>query len=747
MDWFLFLVIVLLVLAIADLVVGVSNDAVNFLNSAIGSKAAPFKTIILLAALGIIAGSSFSSGMMDIARKGIFHPEYFTFDLVMWIFLAVVLADIVLLDIFNTLGLPTSTTVSIVFELLGAALMVGLIFTTDKQEPITESLKYINVESTFSIVSGIFLSIFIAFTAGILIQYFCRLAFTFQYEKRLAKIGALFSGLGITTIVYFLLIKGLSGTTLFEAEFIAWILNNTAIVLVSVWLVATFICLFFQRVYGINPLKIVVLAGTFSLAMAFAGNDLVNFIGVPISGLMAYQNWVASGVPASEHYQTFLSSSDIVVPNYMLLIAGVTMAATIWLSSKARKVTETEVNLSRQNDEEDERFRPNAVSRSMVKTWMLLGNLLSAFVPRNVRRRYNISFEKEKIRQASLVSDAQPAFDLVRASVNLVVASLLIAWATSQKLPLSTTYVTFMVAMGSSLADKAWGRESAVYRVAGVLSVVGGWFVTALIAFSVSAIFALIIHKGGVPGTLILMGVVLIYVIISHVSFAKREKLAKTEKKKLTLLESKDFDVYLRSKKMVISMLIDLSQQYSNILNGICNNDISILKKTASELKQLSAYSSKLKRKSLRAIRELNANDQKSSEVVVQSADLIQDLIQSANFLSIESLQYFENLHQPLHPKFTMIVETVNTMMHGLFNRVVEELKTDDYGPDIDRLRQERNQIRTYINANFENQLNIIRRDNTGSKQALLQTSVFLQTRDIQAVLFRISKLYARFEN
>ncbi len=747
MDWFLFLVIVLLALAIADLVVGVSNDAVNFLNSAIGSKAAPFKTIILLAALGIIAGSSFSSGMMDIARKGIFHPEYFTFDLVMWIFLAVVLADIVLLDIFNTLGLPTSTTVSIVFELLGAALMVGMIFTTDKQEPITESLKYINVESTFSIVSGIFLSIFIAFTAGILIQYFCRLAFTFQYEKRLVKIGALFSGLGITTIVYFLLIKGLSGTTLFEADFIAWILNNTAAVLVSVWLVATLICLFFQRVYGVNPLKIVVLAGTFSLAMAFAGNDLVNFIGVPISGLMAYQNWVASGVPASEHYQTFLSSSDIVVPNYMLLIAGVTMAATIWLSSKARKVTETEVNLSRQNDEEDERFRPNAVSRSMVKSWMLLGNLLSAFVPRNVRRRYNISFEKEKMRQASLVSDAQPAFDLVRASVNLVVASLLIAWATSQKLPLSTTYVTFMVAMGSSLADKAWGRESAVYRVAGVLSVVGGWFVTALIAFSVSAIFALIIYKGGVPGTLILMGVVLIYVIISHVSFAKREKLAKTEKKKLTMLESKDFDVYLRSKKMVISMLIDLSQQYSNILNGICNNDISLLKKTASELKQLSVYSSKLKRKSLRAIRELNANDQKSSEVVVHSADLIQDLIQSANFLSIESLQYFENLHQPLHPKFTMIVETVNTMMHGLFNRVVEELKTDDYGPDIDRLRQERNQIRTYINANFENQLNIIRRDNTGSKQALLQTSVFLQTRDIQAVLFRISKLYARFEN
>lgn len=747
MDWFLFLVIVLLVLAIGDLIVGVSNDAVNFLNSAIGSKVASFKTIILLAALGIIAGSFFSSGMMDIARKGIFHPEFFTFDKVMWIFLAVVLADIVLLDVFNTLGLPTSTTVSIVFELLGAALMVGLLFTADKNEAIGESLKYINVESTFSIISGIFMSILIAFTAGILVQYFCRLAFTFQYENRLAKLGALFSGMGITAIVYFLLIKGLSGTTLFSETVIDWILTNTVTVMAVIFVVATGLCLFLQRAYNVNPLKIVVLAGTFSLAMAFAGNDMVNFIGVPISGLMAYQNWVASGVPADQLYQTFLASEDVIVPNYMLLIAGVTMAATIWLNSKARKVTETEVSLSRQGDEDDERFRPNAVSRSVVKSSFLLGNLFSAFVPRNVSRRYNISFEKEKLRQASHVAEEQPAFDLVRASVNLVVASLLIAWATSQKLPLSTTYVTFMVAMGSSLADKAWGRETAVYRVAGVLSVIGGWFITAFIAFTVSAIFALVIYKGGVIGTLILMAVVLLYVIISHVNFAKKEKLAKTEKSRLSMLESTDFDVYVRSKKMVVSLLIDLSQQYNNILNGISDNNISMLKKTSKELNELSNYTTKLKRKSLRAIRELSAEDQKSSEVVVHSTDLLQDLIQSANFLSVESLQYFENLHQPLHPKFIHIVDTVNQMMHEFFAHVVEELKSDEHGPDIDKLRSERNQIRDYINTNFEKQLNIIRRDNTGSKQALLQTSLFLQSRDIQAVLFRISKLFGRFEN
>ncbi|MBD1426741.1 inorganic phosphate transporter [Sphingobacterium arenae] len=746
MDWFLFLVVVLLILAVGDLIVGVSNDAVNFLNSAIGSRVASFRTIITLAAIGIMIGAFFSSGMMEIARKGIFHPEYFTFDKVLWIFLAVMLTDIVLLDVFNTLGLPTSTTVSIVFELLGAAWMVGLLFTIEKNDPVSESLQYINIESTFSIISGIFLSIFIAFTSGILVQYLCRMVFSFQYETRLARFGALFSGLGITSIVYFLLIKGMSGTTLFNAGFIDWVHHHTLVVLVCIFVFFTLLCLALQRLYKVNPLKIVVLAGTFSLAMAFAGNDLVNFIGVPISGLVAYQNWLESGVAADQLYQTFLASSDVVVPPYMLFIAGLLMAGTIWLSSKARKVTETEVSLGSQNDDDDDKFTPNAVSRSVVRTSFLLGNIFSAFVPINLKRRYNISFEKEKLRQATQVTNNAPAFDLVRASTNLVLASLLIAWATSKKLPLSTTYVTFMVAMGASLADRAWGRESAVYRVTGVLSVIGGWFITALIAFSVSAIFALIIYKGGIIGALVLMGLVVVYVIVSHISFAKKEKKAQTEKSKLSLLDGDDLDVYVRSKKMTLTFLIDLAQQYNQILRGISDNDAHMLKKTSKELQALNQYTTKLKRKSLRAIRELNTTDQKTSEVVVHSTDLLQDLIQSANSLSTESLQYFENLHQPLHPKFTTIVDTLNVMMHNFFAHTVEELRKDQ-GLDIDSLRTKRNQIRDYINVNFERQLNIIRRDNTGSKQALLQTGMFLQSRDIQAVLFRISKLYGRFEN
>ncbi|WP_257666943.1 inorganic phosphate transporter [Parapedobacter tibetensis] len=748
MDFLFILLVVLLVLAIVDLIVGVSNDAVNFLNSAIGSRVASYKTIIIIASAGILVGAFFSSGIMEIARRGIFHPEYFTFDKVIWIFLAVMLTDIVLLDVFNTMGLPTSTTVSIIFELLGAALMTGLLFSAEKQASIGEAMSYINFSSTVSIISGIFLSILIAFTAGALIQYLCRLAFSFQYERRLAKLGSIFSGIGITAIIYFLLIKGLKGTTLLQGPWVERLLDNTLPLLGGIFIGFTLLCLFLQRYFKINPLKIVVLAGTFSLAMAFAGNDLVNFIGVPISGLLAYQNWAASGVAANEHYQVFLASNDVVVPNYMLLIAGIVMAGTLWLSAKARKVTETEINLGRQDDGEgsDEQFRPNAVSRSVVKSAFLLGNVITAFIPKNVMRNYNLSFEKEKLRQATQVDGMSPAFDLLRAATNLVVASILIAWATSKKLPLSTTYVTFMVAMGTSLADKAWGRESAVYRVTGVLSVIGGWFITALIAFSVAAIFALIIYKGGVIGTCVLIGIILSYIVLSHVKFTKREKYAQKEKSRFSMLEGADIDVYVRNKNLLVSLIIDLAQHYNTILNGIRTNRSAMLKTVDKELEELVQYSYKLKRKSLRAIRELYGHDKKSAEVIVHGADLLQDLIQSAKFLSEESLQYLENLHEPLDDAFIAVLEELNGKMGDLFDLVIEELK-DNQGPDIAKLRERRNEVRTFINMHFGTQLDIIRNKNTGSKQALLQTSMFLQSRDIQAVLFRLCKIYGRFEN
>src|SRR5690606_8336163 len=378
MTFIVFLIAILFVLAIADIIVGVSNDAVNFLTSAIGSKVAPYRVVLLIAIAGIIVGSFFSSGIMEIARKGIFHPEYFTFDKIMWVFLAVMLTDIILLDIFNSLGLPTSTTVSIVFELLGAASVVGILFSIDQNDNIADALKYINFESTISIISGIFLSVFIAFTCGVVFQYLFRQLFTFEYANRLKQFGALFAGFGITSIVYFLLIKGLKGTTLFNPDSIAWVNDHLIILIVVIFISISLICFLLQYFANVNPLKIVVLAGTFALAMAFAGNDLVNFIGVPITGYLAFQNWAASGVPASELYQTYLASDDVIVPNYMLLISGIIMSLTIWFNAKAKKVTETEVNLGRQ-DEGEERFKANAVSRSIVKSSLMLGNLISVF--------------------------------------------------------------------------------------------------------------------------------------------------------------------------------------------------------------------------------------------------------------------------------------------------------------------------------------------------------------------------------
>ena len=390
MDYYIFIIFILILLAAIDLVVGVSNDAVNFLNSAIGSKVASYKTIIFITITGIVIGSVFSSGIMEVARKGIFYPEHFTFEVLMMVFLAVMLTDILLLDVFNSLGLPTSTTVSIVFELLGASLMAGILFSIAKNDNINEVWKYINLESTKTIVSSIFLSVIIAFTAGVAVQYLCRLVFTFQYQDKLKKFGAIYSGFGITSIVYFLLIKGLKGTTLLSQNATAYIHDNTWFIIGGLFVLSTIMLFIFQIMANINPLKIVVLAGTFSLAMAFAGNDLVNFIGVPITGLLAYNNWAASGLPASELYQTYLSGSDVTVPNYMLLIAGIIMGLTIWLSAKAKKVTETEVSLGRQ-DEGDERFKANAISRSIVNSSLMLSNLLGIIVPAAIVKRYNAS--------------------------------------------------------------------------------------------------------------------------------------------------------------------------------------------------------------------------------------------------------------------------------------------------------------------------------------------------------------------
>ncbi|MBP9927233.1 MAG: inorganic phosphate transporter, partial [Cyclobacteriaceae bacterium] len=458
MDFYLVFVVILMSLAVVDLMVGVSNDAVNFLNSAVGSKVASFRVILIVASLGILAGSLFSNGMMEIARNGIFNPTFFTFDKVIIVFLAVMLTDIILLDFFNSLGLPTSTTVSLIFELLGAALITGLLISFERGEGLETWSAIVNYSSAITIIGGIFLSVFLSFIIGSIVQHIARIIFTFKLKKTLRKYGAIFSGVAIAAIIYFLLIKGAKGSSFITNNQINWISDNTWLILViSVvfWSILIQIMMWWKK---INPLKIVVLLGTFSLAMAFAGNDLVNFMGVSVAGLVSFQAWAASGVPATDFTMEILNEK-IVTPSWILFTGGAIMVATIWTSSKSRKVSETEVSLGRQDEGGDERFKPNIISRALVGCGMWVGRLFEKVIPERWAKNLSLRFEKDTVDSA--VAE-QASFDLIRASINMVVASILIAYGTSQKLPLSTTFVTFMVAMGSSFADQAWGRESAV---------------------------------------------------------------------------------------------------------------------------------------------------------------------------------------------------------------------------------------------------------------------------------------------
>ncbi|MCR9154929.1 MAG: inorganic phosphate transporter [Bacteroidetes bacterium] len=489
MDIYLILVIALLILAVGDLVVGVSNDAVNFLTSAIGSKVASQRTILIIAAAGVFAGAAFSSGMMEVARKGIFNPSFFSYADVMVVFMAVMITDIILLDAFNSFGMPTSTTVSIVFELLGASVMVGWLMLREDNPQNLNLLDVINTAKASQIIAGIFLSIGVAFSVGALSQWISRLWFTFNLKHGIKKYGALFGGICMTIIIYFLLIKGIKGAD-FGKSVNSFFKENTLYIVGFSLLASTVILALLQRLFSVNPLKIVVLTGTFSLAMAFAGNDLVNFIGVPITGYQSYFLWQDSGL-AADAFSMIALAEAVQTPKVLLFLAGAIMVLTLWFSAKARKVTDTSVKLGSQGAV-DERFKPNAVSRGIISVATAFSNFFTHVVPNRTLARIDSRFRIEIIEEGE-----KPAFDLVRASVNLVIASILIAFASSLKLPLSTTYVSFMVAMGASLADRAWGAGSAPYRVAGVVNVIGGWFLTAFAAFSAAAIIALAIRFGG----------------------------------------------------------------------------------------------------------------------------------------------------------------------------------------------------------------------------------------------------------
>ena len=515
---FLGIIIFLFVLAVFDLSVGVSNDAVNFLNSAIGSKAAKFRTILIVASIGVFIGAASSNGMMDIARHGIFRPEYFSFYDLICIFMAVMVTDIILLDVFNSLGMPTSTTVSMVFELLGAAFIIALIKMWGDSSALS-LMDLLNTEKALSVILGIFLSVAIAFVFGTVVMFLSRALFSFEYKSNLKwKIG-LFGGVATTAIIYFLMLKGVKDMVWMTPEIKEWIAHNTLVILSVSFVVFTLLMQLLHAI-GVNVLKVVVLIGTFALAMAFAGNDLVNFIGVPLSGFAAWQDYTANGAGDPYGYTMGSLNGPANTPLYFLIGAGVIMVVSLATSKKCRNVSKTEIGLGSQNAG-DEMFGSSRISRQIVRYALRCNAWFNRWMPASLHRWLDRRFDTTK-----MTVEQGASFDLIRGAVNLTLAGMLIAVGTSLKLPLSTTFVTFMVAMGSSLADRAWGRESAVFRITGVISVIGGWFITAGVAFMGAAIIAALMHWGGTLVMIIIAAIGVAIIIRSNLKFKDKEEIA-----------------------------------------------------------------------------------------------------------------------------------------------------------------------------------------------------------------------------
>lgn len=571
------IILFLFTLAIFDLIVGVSNDAVNFMNSAIGSKAAKMKTIMAIAAIGIFIGAAMSNGMMDVARHGIFNPEFFSFNEILVILLAVMVTDIVLLDIFNSLGLPTSTTVSLIFELLGGTVAIAMLKSIGAEDGASFG-EMINSGKALTVIMGIFLSIVIAFVFGSLIQWISRIIFTFNYKKKLKYFAGIFGGIALTSIVYFMLLKGLKGTTFIDKDILNWINQNTALILTSCF-VGFGLLMQLLHALKVNIFKIIVLVGTFSLAMAFAGNDLVNFIGVPLTGLDAYNDFIANanGLGADAYKMDYLNTSAK-TPIIFLIGAGVVMVLTLITSKKAKNVTKTEVSLAKQ-DAGNEMFGSSLTARKLTYSFSALAQYILKITPTPVKKWVDSRFNKD---ESDMPEGA--AFDQLRASVNLVVAALLVALGTSLKLPLSTTFVTFMVAMGSSLADRAWSRESAVFRVTGVISVIGGWFITAGAAFILCFLVALIMYYGGFIAMAVLCVLVIFLIIHSNMRFKKKMKEENEDQLMIDIMKETDRSkVWPMLKEHILGNIAKEVEfcgiQYTKLTDAFMCEDLRAMKK------------------------------------------------------------------------------------------------------------------------------------------------------------------------
>lgn len=712
-------VVILAILAVSGLYVGVTNDAVNFLNSAIGSKAAKMRTILIVASVGIIIGAMTSSGMMEVARSGMFNPSLFTFKEVMLLYVGVMIANVVLLDLYNSLGLPTSTTVSLIFCLLGSAVAVSLYkITTDEAVTFAMLGEYINTSRAMGIVSAILLSVVLAFICGTIVMYISRVIFSFRYVKMLRRVGAIWCGASLTSIVYFALFKGLKNV-LSQSAFIGWINDHLLLALLICWVFCSLL-LFFLQLFKINILRINILAGTFALALAFAGNDLVNFIGVPIAGFDAFvEAKTATGMDEGL-LMTSLAQPEQANVLY-ILAAGVIMVITLWTSSKSMNVSETELSLSAQGDDAQPQHSSSLFSRTLVRGTINVVHFFERIMPKSSKE-----FVESRFEWADIEHSGAP-YDMIRATVNLTTASLLIAVATSLKLPLSTTYVCFMVAMGSSLADRAWGRESAVYRITGVMTVIMGWFVTAIGGFLIALVVGALLMWGGWIAFGLLSMLCIYMLIHSNLKSSKKSDDKDANKLQTVKLSAED-SVSETVMSLVEGTIKNSTRIYNRTLIALMKENRRALKDLMAEAGSMYDHIHNLKYSIASTLRRTYDSDMNLSLYYVQVVDYLNEMTKSLVHITRPSFDHIDNNHEGLTRTQTEDLIGVNTDVDVIYQRILYMLSSGDYS-DIDHVLDMRDQLFTRIAELTKIELVRIHEGKSNSKAGLLYLNILAETK------------------
>lgn len=737
-------VVFLFVLAIFDLMVGVSNDAVNFLQSAIGAKVAKFKTILIIAAIGIFTGAAMSNGMMEVARNGVFHPSFFSFQDVMFIFLAVMASDIVLLDIFNTLGMPTSTTVSMVFELLGGTFALALMKVAG--DPSLHVADLMNTSKALTMIMAIFVSVAIAFVVGAFVQYISRTLFTFVYKNNSMKwkIG-IFGGLAFTAIIYFMLIKGLGNVSFISDAAHEWI-NTHSWTICGICFVVTAVLSQVLFALKVNVFKILVLTGTFALAMAFAGNDLVNFIGVPLAGYASFQDYSANAGGDAAGYMMDSLNGPAHTPVLFLIAAGLIMVISLATSKKAFNVVKTSVDLARQ-DAGDEMFGSSKMARVLVRFSTNTASALSELVPNGVKRWFAKRFDNENV-----VLPQGAAFDEIRATVNLVVSSLLIALGTSLTLPLSTTYVTFMVAMGSSLADKAWGRESAVFRITGVISVIGGWFITAGAAFILCFLVALAMSLGGLTMASILIALSIVLLVRSNIKYKKKQAEEKGDVVFNQMITSEDnaetFRLLTQHIRQGQSQFLDfVNVNYLNVTEGFISEDLSRLQKAESAMRKERQELKQRRRKEMLGLRRIDPGVAiEKSTWFHLGVNSCEDMLYSLRRICDPCEEHIDNSFVPLEKdRIKEFLPLRDTLLY-LLKRAVVVISTENY-TDSDKLREQCEEFKSCLSSTRQGQIERMQTSKENITVSYVYLNLLQETHEIASSLqhlLRASKHFAK---